>query len=128
MTVPANDPDRFDSWSWKVETPDGTMYVHILEQHEMPVGFIVQIGKVGTNVFAWAEAMARMATRALPDIGVHGVIEELSGITTSGLRRLARGEIIRSGPEGFAYALLRYKQEKFKGEQPKRKFGRATVD
>lgn len=128
MIARSEDPNLFDSLSYRVETPDGICYVHVLEQKDTPVGFIIQFGKCGTSLFAWAEAVGRMATRALPLIGIAGIIEELSGITTAGLRRLAKGESIRSGPEGIAYALLKYKQEKFKNDQPKRKPGRATTD
>lgn len=130
MTTPNSpDPNRFTGFSIRVDTPDGKMFVHVMEDYKgLPALIVINIGKCGTALAAWAEATSRLASRCLPSIGLHGIIEEISGITSTGMKRLARGEVIRSGPEGLAYALLRYKQEKYKSDQPKPDYGRASVN
>lgn len=114
------------TYSYRVETPDGTMFIHIVENERgLPCQVHINIGKAGTNLSAWADAAARLVSRLLPN--VHGAIEELTGITTSRFRRMPKGEVIRSGPEGIAYALLKYNGEKFKKDRPKRRSGAASV-
>lgn len=120
-------PDTLPSYSVQQDTPDGRMFVHISEHNGMPVDIRINIGKAGTNLNAWGEACARLVTRLLPKIGVHGVIEELSGITSSGLKVLEKGGICRSGPEGIALALLKYRKQKYKENRPARRSGAATV-
>jgi hypothetical protein len=115
------------SVSVRVETPEGTMFVHIVEENDMPVMVLVNIGKAGTNVAAWGDALARMVTKTLPKIGVMGAIEELSGITSGKITRLKRGIVCRSGPEGLALALLTYSQEWFKRNQVRDRPGKATI-
>lgn len=118
----------FPTYSYAVETPDGKMFVHILEENDLPVMVLINIGKSGTNLAAWADATARLVSRLLPNTGIYGVIEELSGITSQGIRRLAKGETIRSGPEGVSYCLLKYRQEKYTRDKPKRRSGGASTE
>ena len=118
----------FPTYSYKVSTPDGTMFVHIMEEHDQPIMVLINIGKSGTNLAAWADATARLVSRLLPNAGIYGVIEELSGITSQGLSRLTKGESIRSGPEGVGYCLLKYRQEKFNRDKPKRRSGGASTE
>jgi len=116
----------FPTLSVRVETPDGTMFVHILEDEKgLPCKVNINIGKAGTNLSAWADASARLVSRLLPN--VHGVIEELTGLTCSRFKRMPHGEMIRSGPEGIAYALLKYNGMKYKENKPKRRSGAASV-
>jgi hypothetical protein len=118
--------EKFKTLSVRVETPDGTMYVHVLENDKgLPCQVNINIGKAGTNLAAWADACARLVSRMMPNI--HGAIEELSGITSSGFRRMVKGDVIRSGPAGIAYALLKYNKEKYTENKPKRRDGAASV-
>lgn len=109
----------FPTYSYKIDTPDGMMFVQILENEQgNAVQMLIQIGKAGTSLNAWSDAVARLVSRLLPSVGVYGAIEELSNITSDRpMRRLSRGESIRSAPEGVAYALMKYTQEKFKNAQ-----------
>lgn len=113
------DEASFPTYSYKVDTPDGMMFVQILEDDQRrPFQILIMIGKAGSSLNAWSDAVARLVSRLLPAAGVHGAIEELSNITSDRpMRRLARGETIHSAPEGIAYALLKYTQEKFKHAQ-----------
>lgn len=99
----------YSTKSIKVDTPDGVMFVHIVEnEYGTPIQLLINIGKCGTNLAAWADSMARLASALLPVSGISGIIDMLSGITSSKLIRLGNGEFIRSGPEGLASALLKY--------------------
>ena len=49
---------RLNSATVKVQTPDGTMYLIIMEnEHGMPSRVDIQIGKSGTNIRAWYMAI-----------------------------------------------------------------------
>ncbi|HEX9430864.1 MAG TPA: hypothetical protein VF944_10850 [Candidatus Bathyarchaeia archaeon] len=118
----------FPTFSIKVDTPDGRMFVHILENDGLPVQVLINIGKSGTNLSAWADAVSRMVSQMLKYTSIYVIIEELSGITSSRFIRLAQGEVIRSGPEGVAYALVKYRNRKYKDNRPKDKPGRASIE
>lgn len=121
------DGQALPSYSVKVETPDGVMFVHIVEQDGMPHQVLINIGKAGTNVNAWGDASARLVSRMLEKLGVYGAIEELSGITTASVKHMANGESCRSGPEGIAIALLKYRSMKFRENKLEDRDGRASV-
>lgn len=117
----------FPSYSFRQDTPDGRLFVHVIEEDGAPIEVKINVGKAGTNLAAWADAMGRLITRMLPKVGIYGVIEELSGITSQGLMRLEKGKVCRSGPEGVAIALHAYRAEKYKENKPKRRPGDATT-
>lgn len=106
-------PDNLPSYTYKVKTPDGTMFATIVEHDGQPYEVHVMIGKTGTLTRAWTNALEGLASLALRSgIPLIQVIQEVSGITTEKVRSSEDGINIRSGPEGLAYALLRYLQEK----------------
>lgn len=100
---------RFNSTSYQMNTPDGTMYVFVMfDNAGKPVGIQLSLGKAGSAVAAWANALSRVCSLAL-DHGAHitEIIQELS-LQTTDRARINRGNIsIRSGPEGVAVALMR---------------------
>jgi ribonucleoside-diphosphate reductase alpha chain len=103
-----------NSTTERVQTPDGTFFVHIVEnENGRPIMIQVSGSKAGTAVAAWCDALARTITIALQS-GVDWTrfIEELSSITSSRALRLVKGAICRSGPEGIAIALMRYRDGK----------------
>lgn len=117
----------YPTFSIKVDTPDGKMFVHILEDKDgLPVRVLINIGKAGTNLAAWADATSRLVTMMLKYASIYIIIEELSGITSSRFSLLAHGEVVRSGPEGIARALLKYRNEKFRKNQHRGRPGGAT--
>lgn len=121
--------EALPSYSLQIDTPDGEMFVHIAEDREgTPRLVLINIGKAGTAIAAWGDATARLCTELLPHSGVHKLIEMLSGITASRFKYLAGGAVCRSGPEGLAICLLRYRAQKFKENQVRHKPGRATRD
>ena len=102
--------------SIRVPTPDGTAFVHIIEYAMgKPAHVIVNIGKAGVSVAAWAEAVARLCTMLLErGVSLNELIDELSAITSERVKIMADNSKIRSGPEGIAVALIKYRHGKFR--------------
>lgn len=110
--------EQLPAYSVMVETPDGTMWVTIIERDGNPVQVLISIGKAGSALMAWAFAMERMITRLLEHESIYTIIEEVSGITSEKLKVNRRGGVCRSGPEGIAQAFLDYRKEKFREHNP----------
>jgi|SRR5882724_2881223 len=96
--------------SVRVKTPDGTLFVHVLEdERKLPEEILLNIGKSGFSLQAWANALARVASLALRrGVSLREIAHEVSGITTDRSVRAQNGVTIRSGPEGLAHGLLQY--------------------
>lgn len=106
--------ESFKSIIARVRTPDGTLYATITEDADGNP-FMVQfnIGKAGSQVVAWSQALAVTITMGLQNgIPLHKFIEELSGITSDRQARIL-GNTCRSGPEGVYMALLYYTKQRF---------------
>lgn len=102
--------------SIKVPSPDGTMFVHIMEDETgTPRQILVHIGKAGLSVAAWADAISRTCSMLLQSglVGVNDLINEFSSITTDKVRLTSDGEAVHSGPEAIARALIIYRKGKF---------------
>jgi hypothetical protein len=119
---------RHVSVTWEVKTPDGTMFVHVLEDEGRPVGLMVNLGKAGSAISAWAQATSALATLALEKgAGINELIQELSGLSSDRPpSKYANGVTIRSALDGIAYALMQYKNHsyqehvaKLEGKSPK---------
>src|SRR3990167_4090680 len=104
------------SFTIKVKTPDGTLFVTIIEENETPRQIIMIIGKAGTRIQAWADALGRMITLLLQsNTDIYAILQEISGITTANRATHISGVNIRSGPEGLAYAIMVYIKERNRG-------------
>lgn len=128
MTNALRPDETLPAYSIHVSTPDGEMWVTIIERKEQPVQVFISIGKAGSNVMAWAEATGRIITRMLEHLSIYEVITELSGITSGRLVYGMRGAVCRSGPEGIAIALMEYRKEKFNESRFRGGEGKASVD
>lgn len=108
-------PNKFQNITFQVKTPDGMMFVTVLEDADKkPVGFHINIGKAGAAIAAWSQALARIMSLAVDKgAAVNDIIEELSSLTSDKEVTLERGEKVRSGPEGVVVALFNYRNEKF---------------
>lgn len=106
----------YQSVAIEVPTPDGLMFVIIMEDDfHNPKELQIHIGKAGSNIAAWADTTARLATLAFSNgVTLSKIVEQISGITSDRVRFIAKGAPIRSGPEGIALALMKYAQAKFK--------------
>lgn len=115
MKIETMEQTKFESITIQVPSPDGTMFVTIMEDNTgKPVGIDLHIGKAGASVAAWAQALSRMMTLAL-DHGstINDLVVELSNMTSDKRRDTAAGEPIRSGVEAVWLALVKYKRDKF---------------
>lgn len=110
---PENNTKIYRSYSFWVESPDGTITVIVAEhKNESPAAIFIHVGKCGSAIAAWADAAARMATRAFDHgASVEEVIEDFSNITTDRFRTNPK-YTCRSAAEAVAIALLRYRQHK----------------
>ena len=105
-------PDKFyNNVTERVQTPDGTLFVIIIEDDEhKPIMIQISGAKTGTQVAAWCDALVRVCNIALSQgVDFMKFVEEFSNITTSKAIRLVTGVTARSGPEGVAIALMRYR-------------------
>lgn len=110
----------FRSINIKVESPDGTMFVTVMENEgTFPFKILVNIGKAGSALNAWATCLADFVSDALPRIGVNSVINRLMNITSDKSPTATPDTVsndgvvyVRSGPEAIAYALIKYRTER----------------
>lgn len=106
--------ERFGGQQVRVEVPEGTMYVMLMEDDKGElVGIQASIGKAGSSVSAWLNALTRMCTLALDQgMSIDHLLEQLTA-QGSDRRRFSRDGIqIKSGPEGLAWVLQDYQREK----------------
>jgi hypothetical protein len=87
------------------------MYVIVMEHAP---GIIAQVqlilGKSGGSAYAWAFACAELVNELFKkNTPLTQVINLLSGITTGKSAYVGKGVECRSGPEGLAIALMRYR-------------------
>jgi len=122
MELVANQEDEvYTSYTVQTRTPDGTLYTIIMEDSNgHPKQIIASIGKAGSGIQAWTEALARMCSLALDNGSSLIEIESvLSNLTSDRLRAYKNGAVCRSGPEGLVLALRLYRRDKFR-EQKRR--------
>lgn len=107
------EPDILPSTSIKVVTPEGVMFVHIIEHPpSMPYKIDITIGKAGSAIQAWASAFARISSVCLRNgIPLSALVEEISGLNSDRVT-LSNGRNVRSGPDGIAQAILIYIESK----------------
>lgn len=107
------------SFTVKVMTPDGVMFVTIVEELDVisntpePVQILITIGKTGSAIAAWANMGALLTSAMLrKNISISDIIMEISHILSDGISNQKTGIDIRSGPEGLQYALTRYNEDR----------------
>lgn len=105
----------FNSQTYQVETPEGTMYVNLIEDNSGKlIALDASIGKAGSVIRAWAMSLSKIMTVAIEHgARIEHLIEELSSQTSDKpARRRSDGVQIRSGPDGICFVLLCYRREK----------------
>lgn len=107
------------SFTVKVMTPDGVMFVTIVEEDNPisneaePVQILIAIGKTGSAIAAWANMAALLISTLLEEsISISDIIMRISNILSDGISTQKTGIDIRSGPEGLQYALTRYNEHR----------------
>lgn len=123
LRIDASSQYIFNSWSYHIQTPDGTMYVNILEDKTGVICAIdIVIGKAGAPLRAWAHSFARIITLGLEHgVTLEDLLTELSSQTSDHSRTSTNGIQIRSGPEGIYQALIMYRRDRY--EQVKKDLG-----
>lgn len=113
------DQHIFQMISIRVEAPEGTIFVTIIEDDNgKPIAIDLSLGKAGTSVRTWTQSLARIMTVGLEHgATIDNFIEELSGQRTDRSRRSGDGIDITSGPEAICYALMKYKREKYQARR-----------
>lgn len=116
----------FDSVVTRVPSPDGTVFVNVMEKNGEPAGVILNIGKAGGQLQAWAAALSAMITLSFKrGVKLEEVLTELSSLTSDRSAR-DRSTTARSGPEAVYIGLMEYRRAKF--EDMKKELGTATED
>jgi len=107
------------SFTVKVMTPDGVMFVTVVEEDNPisneaePAQILITIGKTGSAIAAWANMAALLISTLLQEnISISDVIMTISNILSDGISTHKEGIEIRSGPEGLQYALTRYNEDR----------------
>lgn len=96
----------------RVKTTDGTMFVTIMEEDSKPIEIHISIGKTGSQLRAWSDALSHVINLAMfKGSTIQEIIEVLSLITSDKI--VYDGRLpIRSGPEGLVVALRKYLKSK----------------
>ena len=109
-----------DSLTWKVMTPNGVMFITIVEslnylKKPIPTNVLITIGKSGSAIMAWANMTASLISLMFrKKIDLVDIIAEISMNLSDHSVLQKPGIQIRSEPEGIKYALLRYQEERSK--------------
>jgi ribonucleoside-diphosphate reductase alpha chain len=105
--------DSMQTYSVRVETPDGTLFVHIIEDDEgNPVEVRLNIGKAGGPLQAWSSCAALLISLGLQKAAnIYDMLETLCDIKADKLT-VSSGIPIYSGPDGLVQAFLTYLKEK----------------
>jgi len=106
-------PDLLRGSTRRVETPLGTMYVHISEDDRgQPFEIFINLGKAGGSAMADVEAMGRLISLALRSgISLKEVYRQLRGISSD--RTIGLGlQKVSSVPDAIGIAIERWMQDK----------------
>lgn len=105
----------FNSFNYRVNTPDGTMFINILEDKAGVIcGVEITVGKSGGALKVWSHSFARMITMGLEHgVTLEELCTELSSQNSDKARITGKGINIRSGVDGVYYALMQYRADKF---------------
>ncbi len=116
--------DISQAYSIGVKSPVGKVFVHCTEDANGKLDhIIINIGKAGSEIAAWADSLSRMLNMSLQSKSLSQIIDELSNITADKVVRTETGVYITSGPEAVFYALMLYSLHKNKLNPKKKRYG-----
>lgn len=115
---PIDRPTRLDGFTASKETPVGKLFLTLNALNAHPVELFAQIGKAGSDVSAFTEAIARLVSIALRSgIDPQEVADQLLGI--GGSRTIGFGpNRIRSVPDAIGQFLDEYLKQVSGQEEP----------
>ncbi len=103
-----SEPETLPSYTAKVLTPDGTMFVNVSELNDRPYRVDALIGKAGTAINSWAQSLSQCVTLALQKgITIYDIVECLSNNTSDRMAN-SNGRLVASGPDGLVNGLSIY--------------------
>lgn len=105
----------FNSAVVAVDSPEGgQMFVTIIEDNNgKPFEFMMHIGKAGSALNAWCSALASMANIVIANGGtIEDIITGLSNITSDRIAYVSGDVPVRSGPDAFVLALVKYQRNR----------------
>lgn len=105
------------SYSYKVATPDGTLYIFIdVDENKNPVRVHTNAGKSGNSLSAWAAGVSILINELLEKgVSLQEIIKILSGITADKNRTMPNGAKIFAGPHAIVHAFLQFTKDKHQG-------------
>lgn len=99
-----------NSYTIRVDSPDGAVFVHCIESAPARLEEVqITIGKTGSSVRAWADALAQMITASLKAHDLTDILVRLSNLSTDKSVLNSRLVKVRSGPDAVFQALMLYK-------------------
>jgi hypothetical protein len=105
--------------SYRTNTPDGPMYVQIMEDdnHNF-VGINLHIGKAGSSLRAYLNVISRFITLLVENgVSIYNIIEELSNQRSDRSVFLANGKEVSSAMEALFFIMTSYNSEKIANEE-----------
>lgn len=114
MNIDVSEKSTFNNLTIMIDTPEGRMFVSIIEDEGKPIAIDIKLGKAGLALTAWAHTFARIMTLALEHgATIQEFIQELSSQRAERSRTDLKGIEVTSGPEGVCYALMQYSRDRF---------------
>jgi len=108
---PRKRPKTTSGKTQKIITSDGTLYLTINRDEYGLCEVFANIGKHGSEVASWSEAVGRLISLCLRSgLSLKSLVEQLSGITSRPIWH--NGEQILSVPDAIGKALSKYLDEK----------------
>lgn len=112
---PNNEPDVLIGSSIKASTPDGSIFIQINELNGKPIEVTFFIGKAGSSIQAWSQALSSVINLALHSgVEISTIAETLSGITSDRIS-FNGDKIIRSVPDAISQAIITHLASKGQG-------------
>ncbi len=97
--------------TYRMQTEMGTLYITINEDDEGLIEVFVHLGKSGSSVMAFTEAIGRLISLALRSgVNPNEIVKQLKGIKSSTPIRQEDGSVVFSVPDAIARSLEKFLQ------------------
>lgn len=103
------------SFTYKILTPDGKVFVTIAESDNKPIKILITVGKSGSAISAWANTVAELTSALFEkEASVLEILTIFTNIVSDRLIMHSSGARITSGVDGLRYCLLRYQEARMR--------------
>lgn len=102
--------DKFNSFTFRYKTPQGTAWIQIIESEIGKIEFIkITVGKAGSDINALCMAISELVSVLIRDgKSISTIISIFSGITSDKLLKLS-GQNIHTPLDALVIALIKYR-------------------